>query len=518
MAFDYEGAKQAGYSDQEIQDYLAKKEASKTQAQNPFTRVADLLGLGTTARNISLATLSPLLGRDVDKANESISTNFQKSRELIKQAQQEKDPEKKKRLLEQSRMVDAGIESQGQKVQRGVDVVRREGGVTDQDLSRKPGQTTSAIANFLGVDPQSLDFATRRGLAQSGELAAYTVPGKIPAVGSGAGGRILTSTIKGATGGAIKEGTSTKNETVTDAFNSLVQGGLVGGAVGGAVQTGIEGGRALVQGAKRVAGAVGRPVGKYLVRSSQKIPAAQARSAFSKGKDPMDFFIENKLTGTPDQNMEKITPAMKKLWGQIDDQVKLTDYKNLNEDIADSLVKNLGSKYDVPESQIDDLLANIDDELRAFRREYGDELTARKVAELNAQANARVFTSTGKASTSTSVDKNTWAVIRDALQGIIDGQDDKTVRKALDEYSDWAMAREITKATGARGLQPSPITNFFQILNSTPFRVLNKPGGVGSRLGQAMFKPDAQIQTQPTSIDPRLTQLMTNFLFSQRGN
>lgn len=196
---------------------------------NLLDQVASLLGIGTSAKNVNLAATAPTLGKTADQTDEFIKSQFERSQKFIEMARNEKDPAKKKQLLELSRQVDSGMEDVSQTLGDFQKYVTDKGGVTESDLN----------------SGNNMAFALKRGAGSSAEAASILLPGTnevkgIATAAKGAGSlpRLVYATGMGAAQGALQgaaEG-SVSSKDILDYLKTVGTGSLVGGATSGALQ------------------------------------------------------------------------------------------------------------------------------------------------------------------------------------------------------------------------------------------------------------------------------------------
>lgn len=174
MAFDYQGAKAAGYSDEEIQSYLASKQPQKTTMQ----KVADFIA--PASQKFGKAVTGAFTFGAESKAQQSLQQQLQiRQQSLIDQANRETDPMKKQELLRMAR------ETVGQ-------------GKTD--IGQRATQLQSEVGMKEGQS--NLGYALKTGLGVGAEVGSWVAPTslqvtKAAPVISGAKGRVAMSAISG---------------------------------------------------------------------------------------------------------------------------------------------------------------------------------------------------------------------------------------------------------------------------------------------------------------------------------
>ncbi len=247
-------AKLMGYSDEDIQKVIDAKKTNDA-AQNPAAQQSQGMGVYDAVnspqeqpkqqdgiiRSVAKslvdpaikygqmvggaayeAVRSPLLSQNTDKINKESEARNTKVMSLINQARKEKDPVKKKALLDQSRAINnASLPSQeGQ----------------DKLMGDNPFMSNEDLAKFS--DPKS---GAIEGAKRIAGMEAYFVPG----------GKGITGAIKA--GGAIGGLTGFSNSDATDLEGMAVDsatGAIEGMATGGAIGAG---GKVVRKGSKYIA-------------------------------------------------------------------------------------------------------------------------------------------------------------------------------------------------------------------------------------------------------------------------
>lgn len=182
-------------------------------------KVADFVGLGTTLKNINTVVGTPIVASRTNEFSKTSGDAFKQSQELIKQAKSEKDPAKKKFLLDQSRSVMQAVDTEGfnQRLQKDQETM----GITESDMGRS-----------------NLEFSARRGAGQTAELASYVAPGAVGGPTASIGNRVLQAGAKGAIAGGL-QGTasaSSESENILDALARTGTGAVVGAGTGAVLQ------------------------------------------------------------------------------------------------------------------------------------------------------------------------------------------------------------------------------------------------------------------------------------------
>jgi hypothetical protein len=196
--------------------------------QSTSQQGADFLGVGTTKNNID--TLwnfsSNVGGNDVGalRAGGVAKDAFKQSQALIEAAKQEPDKKKKRALLDQSKAIMEQSDTNMQGYQEDLTKRQFDSGITEKDMTRG-----------------NPDFALRRGLGMSGELASWLLPAKVAPIAAGARGRVITSGVRGAVGGTGQGvAGAAQADSVGEAAQDIVKGGMVGAGLGIGVQIGLE--------------------------------------------------------------------------------------------------------------------------------------------------------------------------------------------------------------------------------------------------------------------------------------
>jgi hypothetical protein len=193
--------------------------------QSTSQQVADFLGVGTTKNNIDTVTSFADQRRRTAEASFDSTHAFQTSKALIEAAKQEPDKTKKRALLDQSKAIMEQSDTNMQGFQEDLTQRQFDSGITEKDMTRG-----------------NLDFALRRGLGQSGELASWLLPAKVAPIAAGAKGRIITSGARGFVGGTGQGvAGAAQADSVGEAAQDIVKGGMVGAGLGIGVQVGLEG-------------------------------------------------------------------------------------------------------------------------------------------------------------------------------------------------------------------------------------------------------------------------------------
>lgn len=219
----------AGKSDLEVGQAVVKKypeyqsSITSSDKKSGAQKVADFMGLGTTLKNITTIGGTPIVASRTNEFAKTSGDAFKQSQELIKQAKSEKDPAKKKALLDQSRQIMQGVDTEGfnQRLQKDQETM----GITEKDLGRS-----------------NAEFAIRRGAGQTAELASYALPGAVGGPTTSVGQRFLQSAGKGAISGGLQgvASASGESENIIDALARTGTGAVVGAGTGAVLQGAFE--------------------------------------------------------------------------------------------------------------------------------------------------------------------------------------------------------------------------------------------------------------------------------------
>jgi len=191
-------------------------------------RIAKPLGLGTTVENIQTLILSPFVSAANRGARKNIDNLMRQSQEISAQIRQETDPQRKQQLIEQSRQIGRQMEGVSQDIGRKTEVARQLYGVDEKDL-----------------EMEGAEFASRRGIGQTAELASFVVPQtKALQVARGTSplSRIGISALAGSATGGLQgvAKASREAESAQDVVGDVLTGAVVGGATGAAIQGAFE--------------------------------------------------------------------------------------------------------------------------------------------------------------------------------------------------------------------------------------------------------------------------------------
>lgn len=186
-------------------------------------KVGDVAGLKNTVNNLGTIANFAMGGTKEKTASDYSTGNFNQAQELTKRAKLETDPVKKKVLLDQARGL---MESAGNVMN-----------AFSQDLNKR--QVQSGITE-KDLGKSNAEFALRRGVGQSAELASWLLPfaKEAKVVQATRLGRVAQAGKLGATQGSLQAfGKSVgEGDSVKDIATNTLKGGAIGGVTGIAVQ------------------------------------------------------------------------------------------------------------------------------------------------------------------------------------------------------------------------------------------------------------------------------------------
>lgn len=288
------------------------------------------------------------LNKTVTKTDEELRKQAEAMRQLALQARNEQDPVKKEALLAESRAISAGIESKSGGLSNEVEAYKTKSGVRDSELA-----DTSSAGKLLGKDLTmgNLKFATRKGVAATGEALAWAMPTAKVAKGAGIVKNIMAGAATGAGAGAISGITDTEStdEWWKKAGKGAISGGIVGGAVGGAFG-----------GLGKIASSLSKKPDNMINRVIHwKSPTEMANFKKTSGLDPTKEIIARDVKnwtqgmdgpaltdyfwGRKDEVMSELTDALSKAPGGLSKQEVLAFLTSQADNLAPGKV-NLGSK------------------------------------------------------------------------------------------------------------------------------------------------------------------------------
>lgn len=267
-----------------------------------------------------------------DKAQKGIQSGFKNSRALIERAQREKDPNKKRQLLQASRDIDQGLSGASRELT----------GTIESELQNPVNPATAGIKTATGVAPWLM----------------------------GMGGSLPQVLIKGAGAGGLAGLSEVDNFSDPREIATKVGGGGAGGAMGaGAFKLG---GKLLSKSAGSIADSI--------ALKTHRFNRSQIGKFFENtGEDIGDFVRKNKLfqRGT-DQIDELITPTQKAyddLALDAGTPIKVSSYLKVMDDKISELRKVANSKVQALADRLEnerDLFA----QLYRKKKEVGiDEIT-----------------------------------------------------------------------------------------------------------------------------------------------
>ncbi len=229
----------AGLTESQVRSAVAERNQVLTakkpeDARTGFQKVTDFAGLKSTIGNIgSLGFLGQ--GERTQQAGQASNNAFQQSQQLTQQAKQEIDPQKRQQILDQARAIMQGSGEQIGNLQTDLSKRQDVARISEKEIDRGPEQ-----------------FALRRGIGQSAELAALLMPFSKEARAAQAalkigtsGKRIAQAAKVGAGVGGLQGLAGATREADTLAETAIRTGGgaVIGGATGAALQGVFEGGK-----------------------------------------------------------------------------------------------------------------------------------------------------------------------------------------------------------------------------------------------------------------------------------
>lgn len=219
-------------------DQMSIKPTKPEDTRTGFQKVADFGGVKTTTGNVGVLGFLGQ-GKVTESAGASASASFQTANTLTQLAKKETNPQKKKQLLDQARAIMEGsaqeMDTFQQDLSKRQDVAR----ISEKEIERGPEQ-----------------FALRRGVGQSAELAALLMPFTKEARAAQAalklgtaGQRIAQAGVTGATTGGLQglAGATREDDNFGDGAARVATSTAIGGVTGMAMQAAGEGLRALAQ-------------------------------------------------------------------------------------------------------------------------------------------------------------------------------------------------------------------------------------------------------------------------------
>lgn len=213
MAFDYAGAKAAGYSDQEIQSYLASKQKQpekKSFVQNAADFAAPAM------KKFVTAIMSPLTLGAENKAQANLNEQLNiRNKSILDQAANEQDPMKKQQLFQMARQTNqeqanTNIGTQANQMQ--------------QDVGMRQGQG-------------NLDFALRTGVGVGTEVGSWVAPvSGLKVGGSKVLGKVGSKVL--GTGGtsAVSGGLTALSDNENQELGSVITGAITAAMFGKGTQ------------------------------------------------------------------------------------------------------------------------------------------------------------------------------------------------------------------------------------------------------------------------------------------
>lgn len=207
--FDTAGAKAAGYSDEEIQAYLASKQ-NQPKEKNFMQKTADVVA-PAMQKFIKSITGAASLGQQ-GKATESLNQQLNiRQQSLLQQAQQETDPIKKQELLQMARQT-----------------VQEQGNTTI-------GAQANQIQSEVGMQPGqgNLSFAAKTGLGVGAEVGSWVAPASgLKVGGSKVLGKVGTKVLGTGGTGMVSGGLTALSDNENQDLMSTIKGAITGAVFG----------------------------------------------------------------------------------------------------------------------------------------------------------------------------------------------------------------------------------------------------------------------------------------------
>jgi len=199
----------------------APQQQTQTPQRQGWQKVADFLGLGSTASNIGSLGLAGQAGR-TQQAGEASGQAFEQAQALTRQAKSlPRGSQEQIKLLDQARAIMQGSEQQMGEFQQDLAQRQAVAGVSEADLGRGQGE-----------------FLARRAGGQSAELASWMLPGKMATQGVAAGARIGQAAMRGGVSGALQgaAGATRTAEEAGEAAGQIGVSALLGAGTGAVIQ------------------------------------------------------------------------------------------------------------------------------------------------------------------------------------------------------------------------------------------------------------------------------------------
>lgn len=222
MAFDYSGARAAGYTDEEIQSYLNSKKSSDVQKpfnENILTKGADFFlgGISNLSKAITGSRMMGATSKATGNLNEQLNIRI---KSLQEQATREPDPIKKQQLLSEAQQ---SMKEMGQATGE----MGEFSGQVQKEIGYKPGMSNT-------------EYALRGGAAVGADVAQWILPqAKVFKTAAGAGklaqgaakvGNVLA---QGATTGTLSSIQDIDKQNFNDMATSAITGAVTQGVMAG---------------------------------------------------------------------------------------------------------------------------------------------------------------------------------------------------------------------------------------------------------------------------------------------
>lgn len=402
---------------------------------NPLSGVDKLLGflgLGKTAGNVNLATMAPALGRGADQANQQITNNSAKQRQLLQRAKTTTDPKEKSRLLQESRLLDASTAQSGNSIGDLADLTKERGNVSDNDLKMN-----------------NLDFALKRGGQQSAELGSYAVPFGKAVKGGGLLANVLS---KAVVPGAVSAGL--QGAAKDDASLESIRQEALGGALGGGL---LHGAGSL---ASKGLGVLGKASGVTALKSLRPSPSQVTKFTEKTGEDLAQFATRNKLFGKGTDQVNGLIKPLQESFNEIANKEGVNvSAQSLREKFAPLMAEFKGAT----QKELQSKGAKIEEAVGALVKKYGDNIP---LSELTKER--KLFDKLTGSFGRDAVDAETNQVMRDTIQDIIQGATEgvkgeggRSLKELGQELNKMYSFKDIAKkqANLGRGSLPLGLTN-----------------------------------------------------------
>lgn len=360
--FDRQAAKAAGYTDEQIDAFLKQQEApAATPAPAPVAPKITIpevdeepkKNLGEKVTDFATGALGFLMPRATEFAKtvgsslgfsqslpqvqESVDKSYEQSRQLIEKAKQEKDPEKKKKLLQMSRELDQA---------------------TAANLEEYLGGFEASMPERYKKEGANEGQYLKDAIGIMGEVGSLAIPAGKVGKAAGVLPKVISAAKTGAAAGALYAGTSPEAKDLAESARMAGQGALIGAAAGGVMSGLYEVPKAAVNKLLKASpGIMGR---MFKVNPSE-------RAMFRKATDNMDF------------EKEIIARDGKSIAGKSYDE--LINYFNTKKEDAYTAVNEMLSKNTKTVNK-SEILGNIEKKIAELAPEKGNVNTSQAITTL----------------------------------------------------------------------------------------------------------------------------------------